>query len=82
MPKSRVSSFAQRATDVGQHTVTALQDVAQRAGTQAADIGDRVVEEGRRTQRSLGRRVEERPLTTILIAAAFGGVLARLLHRR
>lgn len=71
----RASSLMKQATDAGETAASAVQDAAQKAGAQASDVGQRLYEEGRRA-------VQEQPVTAVLVAAAFGYVMASLVHRR
>ncbi len=82
MKGHRASSFVKQATSAGEDVLHAIQDVAEKAGAQASDIGDRVIEEGYRARRTLYRTVEDRPLQSVMIAAAIGYAIARLLHHR
>ena len=70
----RASSFMKQATEAGETAASAVQDAAQKAGAQASDVGQRLYEEGRRA-------VQEQPVTAVLVAAAFGYVIASLVHR-
>jgi uncharacterized protein YjbJ (UPF0337 family) len=70
----RASSFMKQATDAGETVASAVQDAAQKAGAQASDVGQRLYDEGRRA-------VQEQPVTAVLVAAAFGYVIASLVHR-
>jgi uncharacterized protein YjbJ (UPF0337 family) len=71
----RASSFMKQAAEAGGTAASAVQDAAQKAGAQASDVGQRLYDEGRRA-------VQEQPVTAVLVAAAFGYVMASLVHRR
>jgi uncharacterized protein YjbJ (UPF0337 family) len=78
----RASSFVKQATAAGKNAASVVQDAAQKAGTQASDIGERLYDEGRRAGQSIGRAVEEQPLAAVLVAAAVGYGIGYLVHRR
>jgi uncharacterized protein YjbJ (UPF0337 family) len=73
--KDEASYIVKQATAAGETAASAVQDVAQRAGAQASDVGERLYEEGRRA-------VQEQPVTAVLVAAAIGYVIGALFHRR
>jgi uncharacterized protein YjbJ (UPF0337 family)/ElaB/YqjD/DUF883 family membrane-anchored ribosome-binding protein len=76
----RAATLAKQAIATGEKATWVVQDAAQKVGAQAADIGARVTDGARTFSQSLVQYVEERPLTSALIAAALGYGLARLLH--
>ena len=73
--KDDASYIVKQATEVGATAASAVQDAAQKAGAQASDVGERLYNEGRRA-------VQEQPVAAVLVAAAFGYVIASLVHRR
>jgi len=76
----RAASLAKQATEAGEKAITVVQDAAQKIGAQASDVGGRLSGGARSFTQSLGQAVEEQPLTSVLIAAALGYAIARLLH--
>jgi ElaB/YqjD/DUF883 family membrane-anchored ribosome-binding protein len=78
----RAATFARQARTASETAASAVQDAAQIAGTQAADLGSRLYDEGRRTGKSIGRAIEEQPFTSVLVAAAFGYAVACFVRRR
>jgi vacuolar-type H+-ATPase subunit H len=78
----QAKGIAQRAAQTAQETGEAAWDVAQRAGAQARDVAGRAYAQGERTARELAHRVEEQPLTALLIAGAVGYAIAYLVHHR
>ena len=78
----RASSFVKQATAAGGNAASVVQDAAQKAGTQASDLGELLYDEGRRAGQSISRTVEQQPLAAVLVAAALGYGIAYLVHRR
>jgi ElaB/YqjD/DUF883 family membrane-anchored ribosome-binding protein len=78
----RASSLVKQATAAGAKAASSLEDAAHTVSDQASDIGGRLYDDARRAAESLGRTVEEQPLTSVFIAAALGYGIAYLMHRR
>jgi ElaB/YqjD/DUF883 family membrane-anchored ribosome-binding protein len=72
----RAATLAKHATTTGEKATWVVQGAAKKVGAQAVDIGGRATDGAR----SLAQYVAEQPLTSVVIAAALGYGLARLLH--
>jgi ElaB/YqjD/DUF883 family membrane-anchored ribosome-binding protein len=70
------------ARETGEKAVSVARDTVQKVGTQASDAGGRLYDESLRAGKSLSRTIGEKPLGTVLVAAALGYGLAYLMHRR
>ena len=57
---------------------TGAQDAADQFGESASQAYHQLAEESARSVEALGRRVEERPLTALMVAAAIGYAAGRL----
>jgi ElaB/YqjD/DUF883 family membrane-anchored ribosome-binding protein len=69
---------AQGISDAASAAGTAVRDATRKVGATAADLGDRASE----ASHDLSRRVEQQPLTSVLVAAGVGFVAGLLLSRR
>ena len=85
----RARDLAQQAASLVEEAASTLVDaretawdVAQRTGAQARVVADQAYRNGQRGARELAQRVEERPLTALLVAGAVGYAIAYLLHAR
>jgi len=85
----RARELAQQAASMVEEAATTLLearesawDVAQRTGAQARVMADRAYRNGQNGARVLAHRVEERPLTALIVAGAVGYAVAYLLHAR
>jgi ElaB/YqjD/DUF883 family membrane-anchored ribosome-binding protein len=77
--------FAALAAHVKESTIDrpagAAREATAQLGEEAAALYSRLAAEGARTAESLGRRVEQQPFTSLLIAFAAGFLGGRLLSR-
>ena len=70
------------AWETARKTSEQARNTARRATDQARDMADDLYRRGESQAQQIARRVEERPLAALLIAAAAGYALAYLLHSR
>lgn len=76
-------------TNSEQHEISAIrkdiialrEDIALATRGLSRDLADRVTERGGRAARAVTHQIEEQPLITLLLAAAFGFIGARVLLR-
>lgn len=82
MDTSRTKDFSKNLEGKVEDGIAVVQDTAHKAGAQAAELGGRVYQQGRRAGQSLGQAFGQQPLGTVLVAAALGYGIAYLVHRR
>jgi hypothetical protein len=73
--------LAALAEHVKRGAVSSATGAAAQLSSEAADMYDRLANEGMSSARALSRQVEEQPLTSLLVAFALGFVGSRLLPR-
>ena len=77
------ADFADLLDRLKKNSVASVKDVAQQAGTGISERAERLygglASSGERTAQAIGRHVEERPITTLLIAFGIGLIGGRLL---
>jgi ElaB/YqjD/DUF883 family membrane-anchored ribosome-binding protein len=66
----------------GEQAGTGMHDTARRIGGEAAEMGERVYEQGARGARYVGRHVEAQPLASLAIVGAVGFLLGFLVGQR
>jgi ElaB/YqjD/DUF883 family membrane-anchored ribosome-binding protein len=59
-------------------TVNAAQNLAQQLSDQASDIYRQVADRSNRTAEALGQKVEEQPITSLLLAFSLGFIASRI----